>query len=190
MKFSMALMLVLLSFSLSIMAREITISSGNYKEAMGNTNFIKFDMESTKFGFVTTGFTGVARQFRVSFEEQNNILSKILVVVPVKEMDTDSNARNEKMWETSLGMSQHPELKVDLPGPVPLQEGVSEVEGHIQIRGLFYPIKVKLELKKREGGMTVTGTSDLTISGTKIPDPSIIIAKVRDRIDLSFRLDL
>lgn len=187
MKFYLSFVLLFLSFS--IMAREIAVSSRNYKEAMAQSNFIKFDMESTKLGLVTTGFTGVAKQFRVSFEEQNNTLSKIVVVMPVKEMDTDTDARNEKMWETSLAMSQHPEIKVDLPGPVPLQEGVSEVEGHVQIRGLFYPIKVKLELKKREGGMTVTGNAELTISGTKIPDPSIFIAKVRDRIDLSFRLD-
>ncbi|MBI2521150.1 MAG: YceI family protein [Bdellovibrio sp.] len=188
MKFYFAFIFLLLS--LSIRAKEITVTSSNYKEAMTKSNFIKFDMESTKLGFVTTGFTGVAKQFRISFDEQNNTLSKILVVVPVKQMDTDSNGRNEKMWETSLGEPQYPEIKVDLPGPVPLQEGVSTVEGHVQIRGLFYPIKLKLELKKREGGMTVLGTSELSISGTKIPDPSIMIAKVRDRIDLSFQLDI
>ncbi len=185
-----SLLLMLLFFCLPpLMAREITVTSSNYKEALSKENFIKFDMESTKIGFITDDFTGVARQFRVSFDEQKNLISKIVVVVPIKGLDTDINMRNEKMWETCFSATKYPELKVDLPGPVTLQEGVSNLEGYIQIRGLFYPISIKLELKKREGGMSATGTAHVSLKQTNIPDPSIFIASVRDRIDLSFHLN-
>jgi len=187
--------------TLSLYAKEINWTYENYKQAESGSNSIAFEMESTKAGLITTGFKGLVKKASVKFEEIAPTTKEgatsfvqwknISMTIPVESLDTDSDGRNEKMWDTCLGRKEFPEIKIDIPGPVVVVEGNNKFEGNILIRGLHYPLIVYYNLKRLPSGKwEMTGTSETSISALKIPDPSIFIAKVRDRIDLKIKIEI
>lgn len=150
--------------------------------------FIKFDMESTKAGFITTGFTGVVKKFNTVFNWNGEEFANTLLKINVKDMDTDNGSRDDKMNEQTFSSDQFPQLVVQIGGP--LKPGVHKnVEGLLTVRGKIKEIALNIEITvSEEKDYVIKGSSQMSIKGLEIPDPSIFIASVRDRVDLSFQI--
>lgn len=150
----------------------------DYDEAKIAASFIRFDMESTKFGLLTTGFSGTVKKFSLDQGEAS------ILTFNVVDMDTDNSSRNEKMWEQSFDYKKYPEIKVEiLAKPV---EGEQTLKAKIFLRGYSKEFPVKVTVTKTDAGLLAKGSAVLKISELEIPDPSIAIAKVRDEINLEF----
>jgi hypothetical protein len=150
----------------------------DFDKAKSAESFIRFDMESTKIGLFTTGFSGVVKKFTINRDQATTLTFKVV------DMDTDIDSRNDKMWEQSFDYKNHPEIKVEIQdAPV---VGENTMKAKIYLRGYTKEFPLKVLVTKTENGLLAKGSAVLKISELEIPDPSIAIAKVRDEINLEF----
>ena len=162
--------------------------SENYNSAMNAECFIKFDMESTKAGFITTGFTGVVKKFSAEFNWNGSEFANTLIKINPRDIDTDNGSRNDKMYEQSFGVDKFAQLVVQIGGPLKAGNH-NNVPALLTVRGKIKEITLNMEITvSKENEFVIKGTSQMSIKELEIPDPSIFIAKVRDSVDLSFQL--
>ncbi|EQC46564.1 YceI family protein [Bacteriovorax sp. Seq25_V] len=183
MKFLISLLLILSN----VCAKEVAIDYESYKDALNGANKIVFDMESTKAGFITTGFSGVVKSFKLNYEIDQENIKDAKVYFFVANLDTDIDARNEKMLNLCLEAEKYPVIMVELGN---LEIGKSEKDSEIQIRGQKYPLKVNVEVGKIDDVFKVKFNSKISLKGFNIPDPSIFIASVRDLIEIHGEVEI
>jgi polyisoprenoid-binding protein YceI len=172
-----------LSIGSSSFAGEIKISEPSFEAAEKSENYFKFIGHSRKLGIIGTSFEGYARSATLTFEEKNSRYEKVVLRLPVLEIDTDNSSRNEKMWHTCLSAKEFPEISVVFSGPIDLALGTQEIPATMNVRGESVPLQVKIT--RAEDGR-VKGTSSFKLSAAKIPDPSILFASVRDEFEIEF----
>lgn len=183
--------LVLIFFvNITSFATDLVIHHDNYTAAQKAPNYVKFESTSTKLGFITTSFDGQAKDIKINYSLDKNILSKLELIIPVKSLDTDSNARNEKMLKEILEAEKYPDIIVTIPNKIALTEGEHEVEMIFAIKDKKTAKMVKYKISKVENKFHITGETQLGLKELSLPDPSIAIAKVRDLFDLKFAVDL
>lgn len=177
----------LLILSYLTLASEIVIDHKNYKDAQADSNLIQFEMESTKAGFITTGFTGVVKKATIKYQNNGQNFKDITLVVDVRGIDTDVEARNEKMYDLCFESSKYPQIVISFNS---LETSSKMVQGIIQIRGESFPVELNYKVEVKNNERVIVFDSELSLKELKIPDPSIFIAKVSDKIKLSGKLKL
>lgn len=184
------LLLISILFSFSILhAKTISrdYSFKSYQQATDAKYFVKFNMESTKAGIITTGFTGHLKKFNITTNASINTFINTKITFEGKDLDTDSGSRDEKMFEETLNIKKYPTIQIDIPSMVKIGEK-NIVNAKMQIRGKIKDVKIEITATI-EGGLTVlTGRMDVKISELELPDPSIFIASVRDLIEIRFKV--
>jgi methyltransferase len=182
--------LFLLVISSKLAATEVIYHVDSYKEALESRNYIKFEGESTKFGFVTTGFDGYAKDIKIDYEFSGETVKRFNLSIPVKGMDTDLDSRNEKMFNEIFNMGKFPEIIVKCSENLLLKEGEQTIDMFFTVREKVTKKEVKIITEKRGNKYFVSGETSLSIKELGLPDPSIVIAKVRDDIKLKFAVEL
>lgn len=175
-------------------AFEQKFNKETYREAKDSMQFIRFESESTKLGLITTKFDGYAKSFTLQFDDiSGKELKNVVLLIDVKKMDTDLNARNDKMIHEILDAEKYPQIKVEVASIVPLEKGEYDKEVIFYIKEIKFKKNVRISLEKVENPSTkiqeivVTGSTQIGLKEASIPDPSILVAKVRDHFDLSFK---
>lgn len=188
MKAFLIVTLTLFSFTVFAGKVEHQCSSESYADAMKSDCFIKFDMKSTKAGFITTSFTGAVKKFNTVFNWNGEEFANALLKINVADMDTDNSARDSKMNEETFSSDKFAELAVQIGGP--LKAGVhNNVPGLLTVRGKIKEITLNLDITvSKDKEYVIKGSSQMSIKQLELPDPSIFIASVRDRVDLSFQI--
>lgn len=169
---------------------ELIVENKNYAEAKNSHQFIKFESTSTKLGFITTSFNGYAKNFKINYELIDLKLNQLSVTVKVSSLDTDQSSRDEKMQTTILEMDKFPNIIVTLEKPLNLQDGEQKAILQYQIKDKKFSKEVQLKVEKKDGKIFILGSTQLSLKELSLPDPSIVIAKVRDLFDLSFYVGL
>lgn len=179
-------LIFLLSFK--VLAFDQVIRHENYEQAGADAKngSIIFSSESTKFGLVTTSFDGRALEFKVQGALKKDQIENVVVTVPVRKITTDSEGRDEKMWDEILEEKTYQSITVSFPIIKHGFEG--NVEAQIMVKGRSYPITLFLKTLLKEGKLHVEGKGEFFLKKLNVPDPSIAIAKVRDRFDLNFHV--
>lgn len=163
----------------------------NYDQASQATNFVRFDMASTKFGVLTTFFTGFIRNFKIDGTIKDTaIVPGASIEFLVTDLDTDVDGRNEKMWEDTLDSKQNPKVLLTLEKAVPLNQGSIDIPAVLKIRGQDHPLTLKVKASLTNGNLIVDILGEASIKALLLPDPSILIATVRDRIDIKSHFEL
>lgn len=170
----------------SLNAAEMKRQFSNYAEAKKADEYIRFDSESKKMGFLTTGFDGFALSFKVSYELEKLKVKNLKVTVPAKDLDTDNDGRNKKMLNSILEAGSYPEITADLIDDLNLSEGEQKTNMAFTVKGKRIVKPVNLIIRHQSDGIQVNGRTTLKLTEAGLPDPSIMIAKVRDDFDLSF----
>jgi polyisoprenoid-binding protein YceI len=181
----------LLLSSFVLLGAEVTrtFTYESYELALGSTNKIVFEMESTKGGFITTGFTGVVKTFDLKFSRQGATIEKgTTLSFLVASMDTDVDGRNEKMYNKCFSYKEFPSIKVVLNSAIEVDGKEKSIAGTISVRGVNHPLFLKIKAESVGPNILVTGSTQVTLSALKIPDPSIWIASVRDMVEIKFSL--
>ena len=188
MKVFLFVTLVLFSFSVFAGKIEHNCSSESYGDAMKSDCFIKFDMESTKAGFITTSFTGVVKKFSTIFNWNGEEFANTLLKIKIADIDTDNSARDSKMNEETFSSDKFSDLVVQIGGP--LNTGIHKnVPGLLTVRGKIKEITLNLEITvSKDKDYVIKGDTKMSIKQLELPDPSIFIASVRDRVDLNFQI--
>ncbi len=164
----------------------------SYEKAKQASSFLKFDMKSTKIGIITTSFDGYVKNFKISGRFEKGLVHHGQIEFDVKQMDTDSDGRNEKMYNKCLDFTnkKHSKIVVRLVDAFDISKVSQKLRGILRIRGKNKKIMVDFQLKKDKENYILTGNSDLSIKALDIPDPSIIVASVNDKIKVSFKFIL
>ncbi len=148
---------------------------------------LRFELTSTKAGFITTGVGGRVRDFSLSYERDGDGVRNARIIFPVRAMTTDNGGRDQKMWGFCLDAEHHPNVEVEIRGPLPATTH-GDVLGRIKIRGQWHPVPVTLTTRPTAGGSIVEGHAVVSLSRLGIPDPSIWIANVRDDVRIQFHM--
>jgi len=178
-------LLFALAFAFGPVARaeELKINSANFEEAEKSENYFKFVGHSRKLGIIGTSFEGYAKSVTLQLERKNSRYENVKLTIPVLQIDTDNSSRNEKMWNTCLNAVEFPEISVSFASPIEANLPSQEVAATMKVRGESVPLIVKLS--RSEDGR-VKGTTSFKLSEAKIPDPSILVASVRDEFEIEF----
>ncbi|MBF0365706.1 MAG: YceI family protein [Oligoflexia bacterium] len=197
---TLVILILLFSINLNLHAKlqaqaiekfEQIYSFKSYNEAEAASDQLLFTMKSTKFGLITTSFQAYVKSFIVSGEVNNDNYQNISIAFPAKSIDTDVDARNEKMLDLCLEEKKYPTITVTIPGPLKLTTAnYSDLDATILLRGKNRPFKISFEWKKENNNLIVSGKATLKLSELEIPDPSIAIAKVEDEININFKISL
>ncbi len=186
---TLAILAALLCLPLKAAEHTAKIQHKDYDTALEHRDHIHFKMVSTKLGMISTTFTGVVKEFGVAFKSSGNTLYNGSINFKVEQMDTDLGGRNKKMLDLCLQHKKFPEIKVDF-SQAKLQLGAAPqlIKGKMTVLGESYPIEATMSATRDKDGITIKGNSAVALSTLKIPDPSIAIASVKDRVDLEFQV--
>lgn len=175
---------VIYSFGVGAASQEFSYAS--YKEAKGAPSFLRFDMESTKMGLLTTSFDGAIKRFSLHGDLTPDSLQQgARIEFAVNDIDTDNGSRNDKMWNHCLNGKTHPHLKITLGGALPLNGEKVTIPAVLSLRGYEKPITLSSRGQKTAKGVEFDFSATLSIKDLEIPDPSIVIASVRDTIEVT-----
>lgn len=167
----------------------VNFSSDDYEKSLNAKSKIVFNMESTKAGIITTSFQGVVKEFNLDYKLTNNTFENVTLILKANSLDTDIDGRNEKMHELCLSAKEFSNIIIRLKEDY-VVGNEKEVAGQIKIKSSWYPIVIKIESEKSDGLIKLKGSSSVSLKKLSIPDPSIWIASVRDRVDIEFNLEL
>jgi hypothetical protein len=193
----LSLLLALGSHSPEIFAQQEVflnneVEHASFKIAQQATEKVAFEIKSTKFGMVTTSVEGFVLKYKVkaNIDWNKSVATNLRLEMYTQFLNTDSESRDEKMWNHCLDYKNQGEMAVNVEGPVAFTAEAKEYPAKIWIRGKEFPIKVTLNLEKTSEGVKSKGMAILSFKQLEIPDPSIMIASVDDRINVSFQVEL
>jgi polyisoprenoid-binding protein YceI len=119
--------------------------------------------------------------------------------IPVASLDTDSKSRDEEMRD-SMEESRFPAITVRVPEIRPSCEEAAlslapdcnyATQAIVTIRDVTLPIDLKGTIRRNAvGTIVVDGTTQLDWSKFGVKDPSILIAKVDETVQISFQITL
>ncbi|WP_185903108.1 isoprenylcysteine carboxylmethyltransferase family protein [Bacteriovorax stolpii] len=175
---------------LPLHAKEKVFQTPNYNEAKKNESFLKFQSTSTKLGLISTNFDGYAKDFKINYQLEQDHLKDLEVSVAVKSLDTDVGSRDDKMHNQIMDAEKYPELKASYTGPVELTEGTQTINMIFTIKDKKVSRPVTFTVSKKDSKILVNGSAKLGLQEMGLPDPSIMIAKVRDLFDIEFNVVL
>lgn len=180
------ILLPILLWSFEGLTETRSFENASYNDAKKAESFIRFDMASTKLGLITTSFDGFIKRFNLQGTiEQEKVASDASIEFDVVEIDTDTSARNEKMWNHCLDMKNHPKIRITLKKEIVLGKENEVIPAVISLRGTEKPISLSARGKRTPQGVEFDFTGDLSLKGLAIPDPSILVATVRDSIKVT-----
>lgn len=158
----------------------------NYDQAKDSPNYVLFESESTKLGFITTSYDGYAKDYDVNFKRDGDDLKAIEVKIMTSSFDTDNSSRDEKMYESILEVEKYPQMIFKSNENLSLKEGEVEISGKLKVKEVERNVTLKLTIEKKDNVYYIKGFTAISLKEFKVPDPSIAIASVRDQHDLKF----
>lgn len=167
--------------------QNLKFQSEDFDHAAKAESYLRFDMKSTKMGLLTTSFSGYVKSFDLSYKQEADAFQNVTIRFQAQSLDTDVGARNTKMWELCFDYKTHPEIILSFPGPIRMSD--NQALGTIRVRGVEKPIQISFRtVRENNIVQSIEGTAMLSLKGLELPDPSILVAKVKDEIQVSFRI--
>lgn len=170
-------------------AHTINYSFGSFDEANTAPNFIEFKMASTKLGLFTSHFNGFARKFSINYELEGQNVKTARITLPIEHFDTDDDGRNQTVRGDCLNVKKFPEVTVLIADPIPLDGQERTVPAIMNLRGYDKPITIRIRAVREGRKIVAEINGQFSMRELDIPDPSMVVAKLRDQIDLKARLE-
>lgn len=185
----MRLLLILLMM-LNAWSGQIKLDYKDYEDAQKAEYFLKFESESTKMGIVTTSFDGYVKKLDNVIEVNNGKLNGLTIKFNGAELVTGNDSRDEKMMEKILEVNKYPSIEFTSNQVIFLMSGTQTINGKLTIRNAVRKVNLSVKIEKVEGHWVLIGETSFGLKEFNIPDPSIMIASVRDRFDIKFKVKL
>lgn len=190
---SLIFFLSLLSFS--ICAKEIkgVVKYQGLEEAKKGESQLIFIVESTKAGLFSSDVDGYVKEFSYSanYDEKNQILTDMKIIIKAESMDTDNESRDEKLHNLCLSVKDYPSIVVNVAGPLFLKDArPRKYQGVALIRGKEKIFEIEMNQRFENQRITISGEATWGLKAMEIPDPSIMIAKLSDEIRIKFKINI
>ncbi len=181
--------ILLLLLAGPVFALEQSYQYPDFEAAEKAESFLKFTLEHTRVGLFSSDFYGYVKSFQASAQLENNEFSDMSIRFAALSVDTDNGMRNDNMYEDVLAAKEHPQIRITALQSCPLNTDC-ELPAIVQIRGKDQEIRIKVKIVDQGESYQVAGKSELSVKGLGLPDPSIAIASLRDRIDVDFQFEM
>jgi hypothetical protein len=181
---------LLFIITLNVNAFEVQVRHENFDAAQlgANIGAISFRSESTKLGVITTSFEGRVLEFVVKGKLKKDQIEDVLVEIPVLKVTTDITARDEKMWNDIFEEKIFPTIKVRFPMIPHGYHGI--LKAQIEMKGKHYDFPLEIKSQFESSILKILGKGRLSLKALELPDPSILIASVKDEFELNFEMEL
>ena len=146
-------------------------------------------MASTKIGLITTSFVGYAKKFSINYELEGKMVKTARITLSIDHFDTDSDGRNETLKTDCFNYKKFPEIMILVTDPIPIDGKEHSIPAIMNLRGTDKPILVKVKAQRDGRKMTADITGIVSLANLEIPDPSILVAKVHDQVELKAHLE-
>jgi len=114
------------------------------------------------------------------------------VAIEAKSLDTGIDRRNRLMWEDHLEVAQFPEIQFILTGLGGVHRDGEKVtvtlEGKLTLHGITQNVRVPVSISPMNGRFEVEGKTALTMSDYAIERPAFLFIRVKDEVDVRFRV--
>lgn len=186
----LAFSIALLSFSAK--SKTYFFESDNFEKAELADSFLNFRIKSTKVGLFSSTVAGFVKSFKAQadFTPNKKSLKGITLTFNPKDMDTGNQDRDEKLHNFCFEAEKYPIVSIHIPSKINLGETLRKVPALMTVRGKTKNIFLDLRIVKSNGKVTAFGSSRLSLSALEIPDPSITVASVDDKIHVDFNIVL
>lgn len=165
------------------------IKREDFGSAKNNSEYIRFEVFSTKVGIFTSRVPGYVLEANAVAEVGADEVKNMKLILNSKSLNTDGESRDEKLHGLCLEVEKYPEIEVSIKEGLALNSEQT-MPAIIKVRGKEKPIQVKVKVEKKDTEMFATGEALLSVSQLEIPDPSIAVAKLDDKINIFFKLKL
>ncbi|HKY32466.1 MAG TPA: YceI family protein [Candidatus Polarisedimenticolia bacterium] len=147
---------------------------------------------------------GTAPDVRGTVTSQSGDLTadgRVLLEVVTATMETGNQRRDRAMRRDHLHVDRFPIIRFSSAAPPSpgrierdaagsLRRAELSLEGDLEIHGVVRRIRLPVTLEAEGNGWMASGSATVRLSEHGIPDPSILLNKVRDEVQVSFRLRL
>jgi hypothetical protein len=184
---------IFLLFNFQVTAKLISgeVKRSSFEDAKGSPSYLKFILKTTKVFLLKSDVDGYVKKFKYTFDynEENNIIRNMKIVLQTVSMDTDNDDRNTKLHNLCMSYKEYPLVSVKIRGPVFLNESRERgYPGKVVIRGENKNVSVKLKHSIKNGSLMITGMSLWSLKEMDIPDPSILLAKLADEVQIDIKI--
>jgi polyisoprenoid-binding protein YceI len=121
------------------------------------------------------------------------------LVIPVASLDTDSESRDEELRDSMEEKVFH-SIRIEVPAITPSCDERNVTpdsactytgEGTITIRDVTLPLTLTGPLRKQaDGAYTIAGDTVVDWSAFGVKDPSILVARVYEKVKVAFHITL
>ena len=121
------------------------------------------------------------------------------LTIPVASLDTDSESRDEELRDSMEERIFHT-IRIEVPSITPSCDEAKVTpdsactyrgEGTITIRDVTLPVTFTGPLRKQvDGSYTIDGETVVDWSAFGVKDPSILVARVHEKVKVSFHITL
>ncbi len=182
-------------FSISSFAATINHKVESYKLALASEQYLKFIGSSTKLGFITTSFDGYAKEYQTEYNIAKtgnmSIVKGLQINISANSLDTDNSSRDEKLHQHCLNVATFKNIKASTQEDISLVEiKDKEINLLLTIKDITVVIPAIYSIKIENNSYIISFTTAISIKNSKIPDPSIAIAKVHDTIKIEGKIIL
>ena len=120
------------------------------------------------------------------------------VAVPVKEMVTGNDSRDEKMRDYCFEMKKYPEIRFESTGvenlPPALEKGKDfefTLKGNLSIKDVTQEISIPVRATAKDDGLHLSGKVMLNyLKDFNIKDPSVLVFRVAKEVEVFVEVDL
>lgn len=168
------------------------IKHDNYEVAEESENQLMFSIESVKAGLFSSTHVGYVKSFDYNVDLSKKKLKNMRISFDVKEMDTDNSIRDEKLHNECMKINEHPRLIIEIIDEVEISEleKGKKIEGKVKILGKEKRFIAQISGELEEDELEVNVESVWGFKEMEIPDPSILIAKVKNEIQIKLNLEI
>ena len=161
--------------------------------------------ENTKIGFTLDStlhvIHGSAPKFQGSLRfplSQKPEAFHAQVAVPVKDMVTGNDSRDEKMRDYCFEMKKYPEIRFESTGvenlPPSLEKGKDfefTLKGNLTIKDVTREISIPVKGATKDDGLHLSGKVMLNyLKDFNIKDPSVLLFRVAKEVEVSVEVNL
>ncbi|MBD1396389.1 YceI family protein [Pontibacter sp. JH31] len=123
---------------------------------------------------------------QLTLSQDGRKISKVEVRVPVRSFDSGNRRRDRDMLKVTEA-ERYPEVTF-ISSQITEQDGALAVTGRLTFHGITREIQLIAQTQWQGESLLVTGEFDISLEAYQIKRPSILTMKVKDMLQVRFRM--
>lgn len=172
-----------------------TQSNSSWNQVSSSSSYVKFKVESVKVGLFTSIIAGYVMKYNYSGElsKDGKSIESMKLEFDVLSMNTRQTDRDDKLHNQTINHKVGPKIEIQFLEKIEASaKSPATVKGKMKILGKLHPFSAQVLFNNDSGdSVEISGSATFSIKELiklGVKDPSIIVAKVSDTINVSFKI--